>query len=417
MRPETKDSIVLTVGTGLTAVLSLVFSSASGRLLDLEAFGELNAALAVAFFFTIALGPINGTVARFTAQYAARGEFGKIISLSREIMRRLVRYGVAALAVGLVLLWPVAKGMQFESPAALGAAYGMVFLTLLLSVYRGVLRGVQRYDLLNVNSVSESMVRLVIGVPLILLVPAAWMAVAAYVVAVGAVMGLSRRQLTQVWGDHAPQFVDGAAVKRFTMPIFLMMLTTAGFMNFDMLFVKYRFSEQAAGDYGASFTLARTVSAIFTPFQILILPLLTTMYERKGPFGATLARICGYFLLLAAGPIVLFAIWPEEVVRIVYGAKYAEAAGILLSVTAVRVLNALAMMMALAFLSKDSFGFLYPYLAALVAQGVVMFVFGDTPAQMINAILVTQVVLVLVMLVLLMPARRSNQPADFSERK
>lgn len=416
MRPETKDSIVLTVGTGVTALLSLAYSSASGRLLEEEVFGELNAALALAFFCTIALGPINGTVARFTAQYAARGEFGKIISLSREIMRRLVRYGMAALVVGVVLLWPLAKAMKFQSPAALGVAYGMVFLTLLLSVYRGVLRGVQRYDLLNVNSVSESILRLAIGVPLILVVPTAWMAVAAYVVAVAAVMGLSRRQLTQVWGDHAPQFVDGAAVKRFTLPIFLMMLATAGFMNFDMLFVKYRFSE-AAGDYGASFTLARTVSAIFTPFQILILPLLTTMYERKGPFGATLARICGYFLLLAAGPILLFAIWPDEVLRIVYGAKYSYAADFLLSVTVVRVLNALAMMMALAFLSKDSFGFLFAYLAALVAQGVVMFAFGDSPARMINAVLVTQAVLVLVLLVLLMPARRSDQSTDFSERK
>ena len=57
------------------------------------------AALAFASFCNIALGPINGTIAKFSAQYAARGEYGKVRSIYREAARRMALYGFVVFAL------------------------------------------------------------------------------------------------------------------------------------------------------------------------------------------------------------------------------------------------------------------------------------------------------------------------------
>ena len=151
MRTETRHSIVLTAGTGTTAALSLIYTVYAGRVLGRVAYADFVAAVSFANLCYIALGPINGTVARFTAQYASRSEYGKIRTLCREVGKRVAKYGVLGLIAGLVMLKPLAVVLRFDSVVPLLLAYVMVYLTLLLSVARGVLRGVQSFHQYNLN--------------------------------------------------------------------------------------------------------------------------------------------------------------------------------------------------------------------------------------------------------------------------
>ena len=390
MRTETRDTIVLTAGTGATALMSLIYLSIAGRMIDAARFGDFTGATAFIALCTLALGPINGTVAKFTAQYTARAQFGRIVALYRAMSRRVARYGALAFGIGLLVLLPLSRFLQFESVWPLLLAYVAVYLTVLLCVFRGVLRGVQRYGLLKINTFVESVVRLGSGALLLWLFASVAAGLSAYIVALGVIVIVARWQIRGILADHQPQSLDGAAIRRFSVPIFAMMLTSAALQNADMLFVKARFDELQAGTYGAAFGLARTVGALFTPFNIMMLPLMTTLYEQKSATGGAFVRVCVYFLILVSLPLFVFAVWPNVVVAGMYGNKYAGASGLLFLITLTRVVGFFGHLIGLTFLSRDDYRFLWWYVPCLFVQLVAMYRLGTTPRSLIIVVLVVQ---------------------------
>jgi len=390
MRPETRHSIVLTGGVGLTAALAVLYTVYAGRLLGPAGYADFTAAVSLVAMCYIALGPINGTVARFTAQYAHHDQYGKVLTLAREVTRRVAWYGLLGIGAGLLVVRPLTQVLRFESGRTLLVAYGLIYLTLLLNVPRGVLRGVQRFGQLNVNTVAEAGVRLGSGVVLLHLLRTAVAGLFAYVVGLAVALAASVFQLRRIWRGHAPQALDGAEVRRFTGPMFVMMLTAAAFQHADMLFVKHYFAASVAGVYGAAFTLARSITVLFTPFQTLALPLLTTLYEQGEGRSGSFLRVSGYFLALAVGPVLLFWLWAEPIVVAFYGADFRGGAAYLLGITAARIAGFLAELIALLHITRGSFRFLYIYLSGLLVEMIALLVWHGTLATVVRVMLLAQ---------------------------
>ncbi len=256
MREEARHSTVLIVGTGASALLSIAYRFYAGRVLGPEAYSEFGVTIAFIMFCCAAFGPINGTVARFTAQFAARGEYGRILTLSRGISRRVIAIGAIGLLAGLLLTRPLAAALSLDSPALLPLAYVAIFLTLYLSVARGTLRGLQRFGALNWNAVAEAASRLVIGIVALSLwlTPAA--GISAFVVAVGLVVVLARVQLSSLFREHTPCPLDSSAVRRFAIPMFAFSLAKGGLEHVDVLMVKQFLPATAAGQFVAAANLS-----------------------------------------------------------------------------------------------------------------------------------------------------------------
>ncbi len=392
MRSETKHSLVLIAGTGLSALLSLAYAVHAGNVLGPALYADFAGAISLVSLCNIALGPINGTVTRFTAQYACQGAYGKILTLSREVARRVALYGLMGGGFALLMLTPLTDAFNFRSVWPILVAVGVVYLTLLLSVARGVLRGVQSFGHYSLNIALEAVVRLFFGVVLLSWVCSAVSGLLAYPIGLVVVLMVSRAQLRRVWGGCEPQSLDGTAVRQFALPMFVLMFASAGFENADMLFVKHYFSESEAGVYGSAFTLVRAISVIATPFCTLMLPLLTRLHEQGDGLSRSFVRVCGHFLLLSAVPLLLFAIWSEKIMLLLYGQPYIEAAPLLLPLAGARLVGYLGAMIALFHASTGRFGFLMLYLPVLAIEVVALFVWCDSLIAVVIVALVAQIV-------------------------
>lgn len=381
MRPETRHSLVLIVGTGITTLLAITYNVYAGRVLGRVAYGDFVAVISLVALCHIALGPINGTVARFTAQYATENSLGKIRGLWREVSRRVVVYGLVCGVIALALAMPIASVLKLASPWSVVAGIAIIYTTLLVAVSRGALRGLQSFGGLNVNTITEAAVRLLAGVLLLHL----WLRPAAglssYVLALLVAYFLSRWQLGRRWSGHPPRSVDGAAVRRFTLPLLVMAITSAGLQNVDMLLAKRFVSEADAGIYGAAFTLSRSMSALVTPFTTLLLPLITQLHTQRRRVAGTLLRTSSYFLILAAVLLILFALWPERIVVLLYDKAFASAGAILLPLTVTRLFGYLGHMIALALAAMDRFEFLWVYVGSLLVQIVLLAIWHESSAQ------------------------------------
>ncbi|MBU0717743.1 MAG: lipopolysaccharide biosynthesis protein [Planctomycetes bacterium] len=413
MRSELKHSIVLMVGTGATAGLSLAYSVFAGRVLGPREFADFAAAIALATFCYTALGPINGTVARFTAQFAARGELGRIRTLSNRVTRGIACYGPLGLVIALAFVPWLRTILRFDTVWPLLIAGGMVFLNVLLNVPRGVLRGAQSFGSYCGNILFEAVTRLLIGIVALLLVADATAGLSAYVGALVLTLILSRRQLGRVWGDSEALPVEGAEVIRYAIPMFILLFATAGLQNIDMLFVKHYFAAAEAGHYGAALTLGRAVNVLVTPFQILMLPLLTGRYERGRGIVAPFVRVCSYFLILAAGLLTCFWLWPNRIMVLLFDTEYVAAAPLLLPLAGLRLAGFLCYLMGLAAAAMNRFRILWAYLPALIIEALALLIWHDSMMTVVTVALIVQITTLVPMAVILTLSMRAASPPRY----
>lgn len=391
MRPETKQSIVLVGGTGIATVLGLAFSAVAGRLLGPERGADFFGAVSLVAFCQIALGPINATVARFCARFVGESSPGKVHSLYRAVLRRVMFVGAIATCAALLASPLIRMGLRFDSSGPVIVALLTLYVTFVLSVARGALRGLQAFVSLNVNNITEALVRLTVGLLLLLMLRSATVAVAAYFSGVMIAALLGHMQVTALVGGHERERVAGKEVVAFSLPMFLMMLTAAGFQNIDMLVVKSLFADAEAGLFGASHALARTMGALVTPFNTLVLPLAARMHGEGESVAGPMLRVVAYFLMLAAIPLLIFALASGFVMTTLFGAAYEPAAGLLFPLALARLAGHTAHLGALACAAMGRFQFLYVYGAGFFAQAVLLMMFHGSPETVVRVALVSQV--------------------------
>ncbi len=399
VKPEARQSIILLIGTGITTVLSMLYSIYAARTLGPAVAADFFAALSLIAFGQIALGPINSTVTTFTAQFAAKSQYGKVRTLHRKIFRKVLFFGLLGIPLTAVTIKPLLHFLWFESYGPLAISFCMLFGLMLLSVARGVLRGDQQFMALNINTIIEAGSRLVIGVLILHWWTNAAAGLSAYVLALMITLLISQIQVKKIWAGHESSEIDGRAVLRFTGPMLILMAVSAGYQNIDMFCAKHYFSDVEAGLYGAAFTLARTISAVVTPFTTLLLPLLSSMYNQGKPLGGTFFRICGYFLLLAAVPMLLFGLWPQQIMQMLYGEAFTDAGYVLFTLAMARLVGYLCHMLALALAAMHRFRFLYLYVAGLVVLGVWLAQTHTSTLQIARICLIVEGVVLISMLI------------------
>lgn len=394
-------------GTAVTALLGMVYNVYAGRTIGPVEYADFVAGLSLVYLGSIAAGPINSTVTRFTALYASRRSYGQVRSLHRAVLKRVVLYALAAACVGAVLAMPLAALLRFQSVSPILASIGIVCLTMVLSVSRGVLRGNQDFGRHTLNLVLDSALRLAAGVLFLSVARGASAGLAAYLFALAAMVLVSRLQVKRIWDGYASRPLDGLAVRRAVAPMVLVSLGNVGLQNLDLLLVKHFFSGADAGVYGAAGTLARSMAVVLTPFSTFLLPRLTTLHSQGRNIRGSLARTCGGFLIAASALLCVFWQWPDRLVAMVFGAPFAEATAILLPLALAFLAASVSGLVSLAFVSIDRLQFLWIHVAGLATLAVGLWAFHESLRIVVTVVLSVQVGIVVALGAWFLAASRS----------
>ena len=400
VRSEMGQASRLLAGTAGTALLGVAYGIFATRRLDAAAVAAFTHALSIIALLQIGLGPINATVARFSAEFAASGRLGMVRSLVREVNRRAARYCLLALIPVLLAAVPLSRFWKYDSPVPLQVALLTVGATVFLNVVRGTLRGLQLFGAFNVSTVSEAAIRLLSGVALLSFWVNATAGLLPYLLAVIVALLLSASRLRDAWGEAEPLPVDGGAVRRFAAPMVLLMSTSAALQNLDMLIVKRLFETGDAAVYGIAFYLSgRVMAVLVAPFNTLILPLVASRAGTGRQPRSTVVRVAAVFVVVAAVPLAIIGLWPRETMQLLYADRFAEAASLLLPLAIARLMGSLSHLLALARAASGRFGFLAIFCTGVIGEIVALAIWHQTPAVVARVVLVSQAI-VLVLLVL-----------------
>ncbi len=396
-----RRTIELVAGSGTVAVCTLIYVLAVGRALGPTDYADFSAALSLFYLVTVVLSPLAPTTARLVARYVERGEIHRAGALHHALLHRVGRWTAMAAIPLLLITIPLAHALHFASPVSVALSFAAAGAFTIANIQRGTLQGLGRFREQNLNQIVEAALRLVAAIVILLYIPTASGALAAYAGAL-VIAALLLRKRTPSTSDEE---IDWRDVKRLAAPMFVAMIGLSVSQYADLLAVKRWFSATEAGHYGAASTLARSIGVVFVPIYVVAGPLLTRLHERNEPLLPDTLRLCGFFVALAAAPTAVFAFAGEWVVTILYGPAFREAGPILSRLCGVSILLHVSLILGQALITTGDRRFGRIYLSFAIVQLAALYMARGSIGSIILSLYVVQGVLMLVMFLTMMRLR------------
>jgi O-antigen/teichoic acid export membrane protein len=390
--------------------IAVIFTVILARLLGREDYGAL-AALISTFLIVSVPGYALQVAA---ARAAATGQIGLVHELRGTVdrwTRRVLIATAGAAVIGVLLRDPLAQLIGVDAPWAAAAVLPTGGLWLLLSIQRGTLAGLGAYRPVALSIVGEAGGRLALSVALFaagLGTTGAYLgtplAFAATALALGFVLARRARGGDRV-GAAWP--LRGLA-REATVPIAALVLIAA-LQNVDVIIVRHQVPDGPAGAYAAASVAAKVVVWTAVGVGLYLLPEAARRAAAGAAARPVLLRALGVVGAVAAPALAVFAVAPEAVLRLGFGAEYADGARALTLLAVAMTLLGFGYLAVQFLLAIRSSRFLVPLAAVTAAEPVLLLVW-DIESIAVFAAIVLAVQLAAAVAVLL-PSLRASAPA------
>jgi len=344
-RSESGKAAGLAAATLGNNAIQLVFTVVFTRLLGQTDYGTL-AALISAFLILLVAGQSVQLAAAREAALDRLGHPEVLRATLRAWTQRLLIALVAVTAASILLREQLATLIGVDDvPWAAAAIPPTGVLWMLLSLQRGALQGLRAYRPVGVSIVAEAAGRLVcglilvavglgvtgalLGTPLAFIIVALWLE-RELVAVVGPVKVVAEplRTLRSLVGDG-------------WVPI-LGLFLLASLQNVDVILAKHQLGGDAAGSYAAAAVAAKAVVWVAIGVGLHLLPEATRRAAAGLDPRPVLLRALGILALVATPALIIFAAFPELLLRLAFGPGFTDAANALLLLGAAMTLLAVA---------------------------------------------------------------------------
>lgn len=364
-----RHSSIVLASTVIVNVFNYLFHTIASRALGPSDYGELASLLSIFLIVSFPAGVISMVMVKFVAEFHALNEPERISAFCRRVALWLCAI------CGLVIIGVAAVGGQIatylhfgahESGAGLGF---MIAAALLLSPFRGVLQGVERFSQLAASLSLEAFGKLGFGVLAIYLgrgVPgilwgvglgsAISVAYTAYVVY--RAFGFSGVSLRIDWR----RLLKSTA----TVTITLLAITVLGFA--DILFVKHYFDAPQAGLYGIASLVGKGLYFLVSFAAVIVLPKASLEAARGRAALPTLARSVAVIAALSAVVILTLFFFKSQIVILLAGKAFAGAGALLMPYGIAMTFLAMANLVTSYWIGAHRSRFLGPLVIAAVAE-------------------------------------------------
>ncbi len=318
-----RHNAIFFVGSLFVAFLNYLYYPVLGRMLSLESFGELQVLISLFTQMTIFISVITLVSTNIISNEKDSDVVNRTVS-ELEKFTLYIGYGILVL---ITILSPFLKtSLKFESVMPF-IIIGLVLVAGIMTGFRGAyLRG--KRDFLGATIANALTAFSKIGVSAVLVLVGFKTSGAAGGILVAQLIGLSyavykarklgfvkhRGNVRPDWNLLRPQARYAGLV------LFVSLITTVQYST-DVTIVKYLFSPEVAGQYAGIATISRIVLFLTSSFSIVLLSSVKISQPPRDN-SKLLVRALMMTLALGGSATLLFAIFPTQIVHVLFGARY-----------------------------------------------------------------------------------------------
>lgn len=320
------------------------------------------------------------------AEYGAHGEAGRICDL-RNVSRRWVVYGGTAFGLLFAALaMEIRDYLQVPSMGMLWLLGAWILIYFFIVPDSALLQGMQAFGRYGGGTALATVVKIAASIGLVWLGYGIHGALGALLIA-GLTMWLgfwcgarAFRLAVPVPGRHHFALRD-------TLPIIAATTAFTIMTQLDMILVRHFFGSHDAGVYAAAATLGKTVMYLPSAIAIALFPMVAENDARSIASAPLLIQAVLLVGVLSGGGSLVFMLFPEFLIHLLYGRVYGDAIEVLRYFGFAMLPMALVMVAEHFLIAKGRVLFVYLFTAIAPLQIVAVYFFHETLLDVVKVLI------------------------------
>lgn len=383
----------------IASVLNYLYQFSMARLLGPSDYGVLSAVFSLIYIFTIINGSLHNIFSRFTSRLKVRFGMGSIKHFILTSAKNILIYSF------IIFLFFFLSSNIFSGFLRIEESYlfimlgAMLALSVFTSSLTGILNGLQKFFGQGVSNVSQALTKLLLSLAMVLLGYSLFGAM--FGVMLSALIGaiVSFVFLKGIFKEKSKnETIPG--LFRYSSLAFTSILAMSLFFSLDILMVKHRFSPEIAGLYAAASLGGKAIGFIIGFIPSLVCPKVNELCEKKQKTLHIITYSIALALLLSLPIILVFYLFPEKIITIVYGQSYLAIKSSLWLFGIIYVLYGINNILVQYNLAKNNKRIIYGFALSLSLLIAGLFIFTNSYSQIINLMIFVQLILLLSLLIL-----------------
>ncbi|MBI1911187.1 MAG: oligosaccharide flippase family protein [Deltaproteobacteria bacterium] len=353
-----RNASILFVCTMAGNFSNYCFQFLMGRQLSLDDYGTMNALLSVVTSITLPAGAIMIVLAKYSSIYSVKNKEAAMGSLYAGSLKRIGAAAIAAALLFMSLSWFIKDYLRVaEISSVLLLAIG-IFGSFIMAVNLGLLQGMQRFYYLGVGIGLGGILRLLLGAVFILIGFGLNGAIAATVLPSVFIFLITLKPLKAYLNSNSASFRHEGIFK-YSVPVLASSVAFAFLSNIDLIMIKHYFTPEAAGLYSSVAVLGKTLLYLPSSFALAVFPMVTEADAINGDFFKILDKALIFAIGLCSAGVFVFALVPELIISLLFGARFSEAAEFLKYYGAAMSFMAVLSILISFNLARNKTGFIY----------------------------------------------------------
>ena len=320
---------LLCVATMFTNILNFLFQVAMGRMLVPTDYGTMNALLSTFMIAAIPFTTISMILTRQASLFKAQGQLAGIRGLFQWTYRRLLAVGLPALVLFL-LLAPVLRGfLQMETTVPIILMGFVIFLSVSFPVNLAFLGGLQHFVPMAIASGSLGPLKFSLCVLFVVLGLGINGVFIGHILCYAGLFLISYWPISRALRHVGPLQEKPRRLFSRAYPELLANLAFAFMTQFDLVLVKHLFPAETVGTYAVAAVFGRAVMYLPGGLVLALFPMVAENHALHKNQTNMLWKALAYTLLLSGCGTLLYWLFPEAILRLLFNGKYLEVAPLL----------------------------------------------------------------------------------------
>lgn len=347
-----------------SSFLTYVLQMYLGRLLDPGDFGAFNALNSFVTICSAPMAVIPLLYTKYTVKFE-RESLGVIKNFLVTGFKAIIVIYALALLAGVAGILKLKEYFHLESAFPVTIALAQLLVVWLYPMLQGVMQGLRRYAACGMSNTSSAIIAIIcVALMVQLLGFGISGAMLAGLIASSALLGISVWSVKDVLSAMSVKVSPEQSrdVIRYAFPVTIANIFYSFLGNLDIILVRHYCTAEDAGLYVTASILAKT--AVFFPgvLKIVLFPEAARMREVAGVSNKhhLLWISMGLTAILSCGIALVFIAWPRELLILLFGNQYGNAADMLRVISVAMALLGIVNVVFTYGTARSEFFFLWP---------------------------------------------------------
>lgn len=323
-----KNSAIVFAGSMTANVFAYIYHLFMGRLLGPAGYGELSSLLSLLYIFTVPLLVAQTVLVKFISSFKAHGEVSQAKSLFVSVTKLFLLFCLFGLPVALIVSPWVTAFLHLPSAVLFILLYILFVFSLLSIPTLSMLQGYQRFTWVSIFVAGAALAKLLLSIPFAKQGTSGvlWAAIIASII-VYALYFIPLRFMIRV--KAKPTNLTFRNMFGFTVPALLTTLGITSLFSTDIILVRHFFPADTAGIYAALAILGKIIFYASSAVALVLFPVVAERTAQKKDAKKVIRTAIIGVSLLSAGLTFFYFLFPEIIIRLLFGNAYTNASTLL----------------------------------------------------------------------------------------